>query len=62
MHPEIELPKDVTTDAQLLATPMKRSWEYEGRESMQPFWLVRRLTDAGLKALKHFKKVEVEKG
>ena len=50
IHPEINLPKDVTTEEQQLHTPDVRSWEFEGDETMQPFWLVRRLTDSALKA------------
>ena len=50
VHPEAQFPKDVTTSEQRLNTPTVRSWEYQGTESMQPFWLVRRLTEAGLKS------------
>ena len=52
VHPEVLCPKDVTTDDQKLVTPSVRSWEYQGSESMQPFWLVRRLNESGLKAYK----------
>ena len=52
VHPEVLCPKDVTTDDQKLVAPSVRSWEYQGSESMQPFWLVRRLNESGLKAYK----------
>ena len=45
IHPEFKMPSDDRTEAHMMKAPMDPVWEWNGDETMHPYWAVRRLTE-----------------